>query len=421
MTKLLIFGLLLQITWAGAQVKEFTYKAQSKDAFVKEIALPLDWTFKVPTSSNNAYDPYLNFWTQRQFLYPKNTDLIDKTFKKAEQFTKLSPTEFKRLDLYLTRARPIMDKALEMASGDSFQKTSSDLNFDLYSPTRWLVRNLSYEALFSFRKNDLKSSLKTISKAWGFSQDFDQQGGCILDRLVALAMKGITLQRIQWMIQHSSSPKVIHYLRNLIKDEPPINWKATLVCEIDFGINIMYQERHHKSLGERIDLTANMLAQGSYPLDAEELYNFEAITAKEALQYPRLMHHTYAFWLSKMDPINNQLSWTHQELGEALYSPYPLLETGTSMYFAMSMLHTVRLKITDKSNQQRATYLAASIRLFQMKYKGLPKTLESLLKAKLVSHENLLTRNGHRFDYSIEKRQIIYFDALTKRHRTVNF
>ena len=396
-------------------------KHLSKTEFVKQVNLPADWQFHVPLIEHNAYPAYRDFWVEHSEKHPKSTEAIDLAFQKAENYEKLSPAEFKRIESYLIRSRAIIKKALAIGSTRPFQRTDSSLQFDVLSPTRWMIRTLSRDALYAFRKGEHKKAISLISQAWNFSRKFDQQNGNIVDRLVAIAMKGITLKRIQWMILHSKSSRLINTLTQLIKDEDPFRWKQSLINEVDFGVNQMYLERNPKTLGERVNKTANALMVLSFPLNATELQNYEALTQKDAIMYPQLVQYTYAFWLDNLDPHTNQLTFTPEKFSDALFSPHPILETGLTIYTFLPLLDTLRLKMCEVRNRQKATRLAAAIRLFELKYKGLPKNLNSLIKAQLIPKALPYTCAFRAFHYSSKKRQISYIDQLTKKIKIIDF
>ena len=74
----------------------------------------------------------------------------------------------------------------------------------------------------------------------------------------------------------------------------------------------------------------------------------------------------------------------------------------------------------EMRNRQKATRVAAAIRLFELKYKGLPKNLNSLIKAHLIPKALPYTCSFRSFNYSSKKRQITYIHQLTKASKIIS-
>jgi hypothetical protein len=402
-----------------------------------KVLVPNNLKYQKSDPRNNSYFDLRSFFKKQKLPRLSRTqgDLI----QEIAEYKKVDPIKLQKLRFFLNDGEAFIDKMIKILKGRPYIFIPEEPEFltgsDL-SHFRSAVKQLNAQALIYYRKKDFEASLNYLRKACFITKKLETNKGAVLDQLVVIACKGITYERIHWILRHrTNSSKMIVELQKVIKSlESPKNvWKDTVKFEMFFSLKMIAttpfdlgppvtRKELNEFKGELEKVTDKELAEEDvtreevmkYAADSAELSHMKGL---QEIMFRDYLGGSQAF-LSDLEQMPFQ---SHVNLTNHL----DRMKDRKNQFlrgFAISPVYiTVLQKIVAKKNYRQALLLLVNIRKFENLAKRSPKSLKELVDTKLIEELPKDLWTGEVLSVDFKKRVINFFYYHNDRRKELKF
>ena len=391
--------------------------------------VPENLRYEIPEIPNNSFVDLQNFLKDKEA--PRFSDQDRVTIKNIEDFKKVSSKELRSLKIAIDEQEAHFTKMQDLMKDRPYvfipNETQLFLVLDM-SHFRSAIQYFNVKTLISYRKKEYDNAVKYLEKAVYITQKLENRKGSLLDQLVVLACKGITYDRINWILRHKSqSFKSIAELEKILESfkAPIYAWEDSMKYEMFFSLKMFELTPVDLDLED----VAEILESFDQELDkvSNEEFEKEGVSKKDLKDFKndvvelRSMKDLHVFIFNDylqassafLADIKVQPLKEHKNFKQHL-EKQKQLENQLLRRIAVSPLYYgILRKFAEKENHRQALLLISAIRKYELKYKRTPKSFKDMIAGAVLSEMPKDVWTGKNLKVDIKKRYV-EFDLVPK-------